>query len=297
MPPSAVIAMVVEQRHVEQRALADARACFEEAGCDVEVVVPGSDALYAVAAERPRWDAVLSRGRDAGGLALVAAAAARGVLAFNRPEAIERSRNKVAMHALLAEHGLPAPRTWFASSPDAFRHLPREAFPIVVKPYDGDGSGGLVLVVHPHELAAVPSDGRSLLLAQELVHGDGVDVKLYGVGRHIWAVRKPASVAFDGAGPARLTCAEAAEPAPLDDELRDIALTCGRALGLELWGVDVVVTATGPIVIEVNDFPTYSALDDAGREIARHVLASVELEALLRASGRAHAATVLRSAA
>ena len=73
---------------------------------------------------------------------------------------------------------------------------------------------------------------------------------------------------------------------PVDSTLRDIALTCGRACGLELWGVDVAMTRNGPYVIEVNDFPAYSAVPGAGAAIARHTLTLVKANLLARNAGR-----------
>ena len=70
---------------------------------------------------------------------------ALGVVAINTPESIELVRNKIAMHGVLLEQDLPLPKTWFASDASAFRSLPLDSFPLVVKPFDGDGSAGLAL--------------------------------------------------------------------------------------------------------------------------------------------------------
>lgn len=290
------VAFLAERRHLHDTALVQAREALRQAGCDVPVVVPGADRLYDMPAERPAWDAVVSRGRDLAGLGLLAAAAALGVLAINRPAAIELVRHKIAMQAVLREHGLPLPRTWFAANTEVFRAIPAHCFPLVVKPFDGDGARGLALLSQPSDIDLLPAapGRRSLYLAQELLQTDGTDLKLYGVGSQAWAVRKPSPVRFVGPGPAEVSSTDGAQAVPLDRELRDIALTCGRACGLELWGVDVAMTPAGPRVIEVNDFPSYSAVPGAGEAIARHVLASVEIDRLARAAGRDRLRTVVR---
>ena len=86
-----------------------------------------------------------------------------------------------------------------------------------------------------------------------------------------------------------------AELIEADARLRDIALTCGRACGLELWGVDVAMTPGGPYVIEVNDFPTYSAVPNAGAAIAEHVLALLQINAVAREVGRERMLSMVRS--
>ncbi len=290
------IALLVEHRHLKNRALREARQALEAAGCSVPLIVPDASRLFDIPSEAPPWDAVLSRGRDLAGLGLLAAASALGVLAINAPQSIELVRNKIAMQAILLEHGLPLPKTWFAADAGVFREISPERYPLVVKPYDGDGSRGLSLLSHPDDVDELPglSGTQSLYLAQEFLETDGWDLKLYGIGSKVWAVRKPSPVNFAGPGPAVVRPTKGAELVELDAQLMDIALTCGRACGLELWGVDVAVTPKGPYVIEVNDFPTYSAVPQAGEEIARHALTRVQMEALTREAGRDRMRAVVR---
>jgi ribosomal protein S6--L-glutamate ligase len=166
----------------------------------------------------------------------------------------------------------------------------------VVKPYDGDGSRGLGLLTEPADVKLLPpiTGRRSLYLAQEYLATDGFDLKLYGIGSKVWAVRKPSPVSFSKPGPAEVTAVVDAELVDIDRQLADIALTCGRACHLELFGVDVAMTPNGPYVIEVNDFPTYSAVPGAGAAIAEHVLTLVEMHAVARAAGREHYRSIVR---
>jgi ribosomal protein S6--L-glutamate ligase len=286
------IAIITERRHLGNRALQEARQVLEDAGCTVTLIVPGVEQLYEIPAQAPPWDAVLSRGRNLAGLGLLAAVAALGVTAINSPRAIDLVRNKIAMQAVLLEQGLRLPKTWFAAEPSVFRNVPREQFPLVVKPFDGDGAQGLSLLTCPEDvdLLEAARSKRSIYLAQEYLETDGTDLKLYGIGTQVWAVRKPSPVSFGRGepvpGPAVMLPTDGAERVELDAELRDIALTCGRACGLDVWGVDVALTGKGAYVIEVNDFPTFSAVPDAGAAIAQHTLTLVEMAAITREAGR-----------
>jgi glutathione synthase/RimK-type ligase-like ATP-grasp enzyme len=290
------VALVVERRHLDNPTLVEVRQRLQDAGCSVPLVVPGADRLYDIPATPPPWDAVLSRGRDLAGLGVLAAAAALGILAINSPASIELVRNKIAMQAVLLTHDLPLPKTWFAADPTVFRSVPSEAFPLVVKPFDGDGSRGIALLTRPDDVDLLPRlvGRRSLYLAQEFLEADGWDLKLYGVGSSVWAVRKRSPVSFEGPGPAVLRPTDGARLIPIDSELRDIGLTCGRACGLELWGVDVAMTPRGPRVIEVNDFPTYSAVPEAATAIAEYVLGKIELRAFARQIGHDAMLSIVR---
>jgi glutathione synthase/RimK-type ligase-like ATP-grasp enzyme len=292
-----VIAIVIEGRHLGNRAVQEARAALKADGFAVHLVVPAPGACFDIPAEAPLWDAVVSRGRHPAVLSLLSAAAALGVPAVNPPRAIDLVRNKVAMQAVLARHDMPLPRAWFASDPSAFAQVPREHYPLVVKPFDGDGSAGLFLLAMPEDVALLlRTEGHgALYVAQEYLEADGWDLKLYGIGSNVWAVRKPAPVCFDGTGPGEMQETDGAELVDCDAQLRDIALTCGRACGLELWGVDVAITADGPYVIEVNDFPTYSAVPDAGAYLARHIVALSRFDAVRRQSGQERMRSLLGS--
>ena len=290
------IAILAERRHLENRAIIEAQKALQEAGCEVPLVVPDAGRLFDIPSEAPPWDAVLSRGRDIAGLGLLSAAAAPGVIAINAPRSIDLVRNKIAMQAVLLEHGLPLPRTWFAADPSAFKKIPEDLYPLIVKPYDGDGSRGLSLLSEPSDVEELPilTGRQSLYLAQEYLETDGYDLKLYGIGARVWAVRKPSPVSFSKAGPATMKSAKGAERVELTPQLRDIALTCGRACGLEFWGVDTAITPAGPSVIEVNDFPTYSAVPEAGEEIARYTLTKVQMEGVARKVGRDRLGATIR---
>jgi ribosomal protein S6--L-glutamate ligase len=294
--PPITVALVAEERHIGNQALVEAQAAWQAHGCVVEVVVPHAARLYDVPVQTPPWSVVVSRGRNLAGLGLLAAASALGVPAVNDPRAIELVRNKIGMQAVLAHHDIPLPRTWFAGDPAIFGQLPPDRFPLVVKPYDGDGARGLALLNEPADvkLLAPITGRRSLYLAQEYLPTDGFDLKLYGIGSKVWAVRKPSPVNLSAPGPAQVTPSGDAELVDIDRELADIALTCGRACQLELWGVDVAITPDGPFVIEVNDFPTYSAVPGAGTAIAEHVLTLVEMDAVARDAGRDHYRSIVR---
>jgi ribosomal protein S6--L-glutamate ligase len=288
-PPDApgTIGLIVERRHLATRALVELRHALVEAGWRLDTVVPDAESVYGIAADPPPWDLAMSRGRDLAGLGILATAAAAGIPALNTPAAIDLVRNKVAMHATLLRHDVPVPATWFASHPALFDRLDRDVFPLVVKPFDGDGSAGISLLERPEDarLIPVPGEGRMLFVAQTLLRTDGFDLKLYGIGREVWAVRKPSPVVFDGPGPARLVAPGGSELVELDGTLREIAITCGQAFGLELFGVDVALTPQGPMVIEVNDFPTYSAVPSAGEALARHAIRTACLQRFYRSLG------------
>jgi glutathione synthase/RimK-type ligase-like ATP-grasp enzyme len=59
--------------------------------------------------------------------------------------------------------------------------------------------------------------------------------------------------------------------------------------------VDVAMTPRGPYVIEVNDFPTYSAVPDAGAAIDQHVLALTRINTVAQEMGSERMLSIVRS--
>jgi ribosomal protein S6--L-glutamate ligase len=58
---------------------------------------------------------------------------------------------------------------------------------------------------------------------------------------------------------------------PISPEVREIALACGELLGLGLYGLDVIESPDGPVVVDVNYFPGYKGVDGAAASIADYI--------------------------
>jgi glutathione synthase/RimK-type ligase-like ATP-grasp enzyme len=58
---------------------------------------------------------------------------------------------------------------------------------------------------------------------------------------------------------------------PVTPQVREIALRCGEAMGLSLYGLDVIESPDGPVVVDVNYFPGYKGVPGAAAAIADHI--------------------------
>jgi ribosomal protein S6--L-glutamate ligase len=58
----------------------------------------------------------------------------------------------------------------------------------------------------------------------------------------------------------------------LTGEVARIAAAVGEVYGLELYGVDVLLGPEGPVVVDVNDFPSFRQVPDAPARVAKAVL-------------------------
>jgi ribosomal protein S6--L-glutamate ligase len=213
-----------------------------------------------------RYDALVSRNRNALGLAMLCYADAAGIPTINTHAATQRVRNKAKMAIALGRVGVPCAPTVLSDTTAALATLPGDWFPLILKATYGDNSQGLRLIRRPEELDNVRWR-ENLVLAQRYLANDGFDLKLYACGRTVFAVRKPSP--FNGDPTAT------PQPVRPDGRMRDIALRCGETFGLDIYGVDTVETAHGPAVIEVNEFPNFTGVPDAATCIAEYILAQI----------------------
>lgn len=213
-------------------------------------------------------DVVVARTRHRLALALLRSAGRPGVTVLTPWRAIARVRNKARAAQLLAEHGIPTPSTILSDTPATLARLPRNRFPLLLKPHLGDNGQGLVLVRTPEELSALEwEDG--IVLAQEYVDGTAFDLKLYAAGDRIWAVRRASPLAVDAATDVAVRVEPTAEHV-------ELVRACREVFGLALMGVDVLETAAGPLVVDVNEFPNYTGVEEAPGALADLVVAALE---------------------
>lgn len=254
-----LIGIAVESRYVAQRQPAGLAAALERAGCAPLMIDPEISA----GAGLDTLDLLMARGRSAKLLDLLAGAEAAHVRTINRRSAIGSVLDKASMARALAKAGLPTPATRAGPFAMLAAELRPREFPVVVKPVFGDNARGVHLVHSRDELDDLPwTEPRAIV--QEFIPSDGFDLKLYAIGTEVRAVRKPSPISDSVFAEPQLVSTT--------PELRALALRCGILFGLELFGVDCIVTGKGPVVIEVNDFPNYSGLHDADDALARYAL-------------------------
>ena len=239
--------------------LADVRNLLSAASILVDTHVPnGGQPL-------PDWllasDLVVQRGLGLAALTSAAELERGGVRCCNRIAATIRLRDRAVMTASLAAAGVPVPATFVTATwPDV-----RDAFSgvqVVVKRADGvDGRGIGVLIAATGELPPVPPFAGPYIV-QDYIPSDGVDYKVYMVGTGASGLVKR----WSPDGPTT-----PAAPFTVGEAFREVACLAGAALGLEIYGVDILAGPDGPVVVDVNPFPGFRGVADAAVRIAHHL--------------------------
>ena len=223
-------------------------------------------------------DAVLVRGIAAGSfeqvtkrLGVLHALREFGVPVYNDARAIERSVDKSMTSLLLHAAGVPTPATWgFESAEDAQRLVMRESAAgraLVLKPLFGSQGKGLMRVgrvdgVHVPlpPLHGLYGDFAYLQRHVPAQAAPGHDWRVLVVGGQAVAAMRRVSEHWVHNVAQGARC----EPQPLDrdagPELARIAVAAAHALDMDYAGVDLLPSADGIVVIEVNGVAAWHGL-------------------------------------
>jgi ribosomal protein S6--L-glutamate ligase len=187
----------------------------------------------------------------------------QGLPICNPYRACLRAQDKITASQRLRSAGVPTPQTWITGDLRLAEDL-LAGGPLIVKPHRGHRGADVHLIAGPADLAALPRPTTPVVV-QRFVPGTGEDLKVYVAGDHVWAVRKPFSPdSFTRPG----------VPVPVSPDVREIAQQVRAAFGLDLFGVDVIESPDGPVVVDVNYFPGYKGCGDVGEHVADVIAAA-----------------------
>jgi len=141
------------------------------------------------------------------------------------------------------------------------------------------------------EALVIAEANDSFFLAQRYAENTGFDIKLYVTGKEVYAVAKKS--------PLQSEITEGL--IPVTPQLRKLALDVGKLFGLDIFGLDVVETPNGLMIVDINDFPSFGRVPRAVARVSEYVLhaakrAEMERTARLRRSLRRRTATIEKRA-
>jgi ribosomal protein S6--L-glutamate ligase len=204
-----------------------------------------------------------------------------GVFTLNDSQAISRSRDKLRSLQLLSRAGVGLPTTSFAHSTQDINGLLEVVggTPIVVKLLEGTQGLGVVLAETRKAAESVISAFRQLdanILVQEYIkEARGADIRAFVVGGKVVAAMK--RQAAPGEFRSNLHRGGAAEAIKLTPGERATAVRAAKAMGLNVAGVDMLQSDSGPMVLEVNSSPGLEGIEVAsGVDIADAIVEFIE---------------------
>jgi ribosomal protein S6--L-glutamate ligase len=232
-------------------------------GAQVAVIHP-EERLNDLGALRVEHDLYVLKSGSEVALSVAGALDALGASIVNSHAVSARCRDKIVATRILQSAGVPVPDTYVAQDPAELAPL-LEQGPLVVKPYRGSQGRGVRVVRDPGELRG-PGASDGPVFAQRYHEPDGRDHKLYCIGGEVFGVRR--------VWPVRSYRDKLGEPFEVAPEIRDIALRCGRAFGMGLYGLDVIFSGGRPYVVDISSFPGFKGVPGAAARLADHLYAA-----------------------
>jgi glutathione synthase/RimK-type ligase-like ATP-grasp enzyme len=197
-----------------------------------------------------------------------------GMPVIDDPISMIRCTNKVFLMELLSSNEVPTPPTVILQEGgDLSEAMDQLGLPLVVKIPDGSFSRGVHKVNAPEEFKRIAEElfeETDLVLAQKflptefdwrvgVLAGEPLFVCQYRMARGHWQVVKYRPDGTSHEGGFRAFDLDQAPP-----ELIDIAVRAARPIGEGFYGVDLKQTASGIVVMEVNDNPNLEhGIEDA----------------------------------
>ena len=216
------------------------------------------------------------------GLALTLAGAlhAQGAAIVNPYPMTMALGDKIIAARILQSAGIPTPPTYVAARRSFLAPLLEEG-QLIIKPYQGSDGYGVVVVRTTDDLASIPA-GKDPLMAQRYYPPDGRDRKIYAIGGRVFGVKK--------IFPARTEADKQGEPFTPPRELCDIAMRCGRAFGITLFGVDIIESNGTPYVVDMCSMPGFKGVPDAASHLAAYFYEYAAAERAARGEPRGSSA-------
>ena len=213
---------------------------------------------------------VCTMSRTAGIIERLRQAEANGITVINTTAAVENCSRKRFME-ILHRNAIPQPPFHIVNCIDG---LCEDCFPCWIKKADGwsNHSDDVTFATTMQEAADAicQMNARGITECIQMQHCTGDIIKFYGVGNEFFHYSYPGNGKFGK---------EAINGAPQhysfdSGMLKHLAQDAAKAIGLDIYGGDAIITPQGEIyIIDMNDFPSFTAIRDiAAKEIATLIM-------------------------
>lgn len=207
-----------------------------------------------------------------------------GVFAVNESIPLARSRDKLRALQLLTRKGIGLPVTGFAHSPDDIPDLLRMngKAPYVIKLLEGTQGIGVVLAESQKTaeamIEAFMGINADILVQQYIEEAKGADIRCFVIGGKVYASMK--RQAKEGDFRSNLHRGGNAMKVAITPEERRTAARAAKLMGLNVAGVDLLRSKTGPMVLEVNSSPGLRGIETITRkDVAGAIIDFIEKNA------------------
>ncbi len=221
------------------------------------------DEAIAEEEKHPLADLYLLKSHAPQALAVAHVLEQKGALVINSWASSVACQDRVLMAQRMRDANLPWPQTRSFSTlgrlladREMLASLP---FPQIIKSYYSHRGDLVGKVDNIEQLEALGAEwSQEPIVLQEFAAGDGWDIKMWVINQHIYAARRRT--------PLESNASKEDFPIPpeeLPGEWEHIAREIGRVFNMRLYGIDLLITEHGPMIVDVNGFPGFRGVPGA----------------------------------
>lgn len=208
-----------------------------------------------------------------------------GVYTVVSTDALLRSRDKRTALQYLAANQVPVPDSVFTAMADNVEsslHVLGDHYPVVIKMLNSTQGQGVILGESQHAAQSVAEAfirlREEILLQRFIEESKGCDVRVFIVGGKVVATME--RNAQNGEFRSNLHRGAMSKRVTITETEQAMALKSAELMGLQVAGVDILRSNTGPLVLEVNASPGLEGIEGTtGVDIAGHIIKFVETNA------------------
>ncbi len=223
------------------------------------------------------------------GTAIVRQLEMQGAYTVSSSIAISRSRDKLRSLQLFAKAGVGIPKTVVSRNTTDIDDLLEQLgdMPVIIKLARGTHGNGVVLAETKKAAKSVlqafyltNEDGTNILLQEFIKESAGADIRAFVVGGRVVASMMRQSLDDDFRS--NLHKGGEGSIVKLTDEENKMAIKAAKSMGLSVAGVDMMRSARGPLILEVNASPGFGIEKVTGRDVATPIIEYIEQNAKRR---------------
>jgi len=204
-----------------------------------------------------------------------------GFYVLNGYIGVFRAKNKIRTLQMLDHFGIPVPKTLVVRDPQLLAEASDEfKFPVIIKVIYGTHGRGVFIAESKRSLTPIveyltAKEDGPISLQEYIQEANGCDLRIFVLGKKIVAAME--RVAKSGEFRANFHKGGSVQVADLSQEERRVAIKAAQVIGLDISGVDILRTKSGPKVIEVNSNPGIEGISiGSGIDVAAKVVNFIE---------------------
>lgn len=248
------------------------------------VVSRGRPTLLIGGEPAPRCDIVIPRigaSITNTGLAVVRQFDLMGVPVLNGAIAISRSRDKLRALQLLTRRNIDVPITICGRSPSTIESALElvGGCPAIVKLQQGTQGIGTMIAETPQAVHSLLETfwamGQDIILQEYIRESKGRDIRAIVIGGKVVAAMR--RTAKPGEFRSNLHRGGKSRAVHLPSAFRRVAVRATKIMGLEVAGVDMLESRSGPKILEINSSPGLEGIEQAtGSDVAGAIIEHAE---------------------